>query len=368
MSSSFRGTAGDLRAGDRLPSRVMRPDDATRGVRGVRFGLSLSGMIQEPRDGDLRRRLGEIVAWVGRARSLGFEYLVTGQHYLTREYQTFQPLPLLARLTAETEEMRLVPTILLPLQHPVELAEATATLDVITGGRLTLNAARGYRAEEYAAFGVDRERASARMRECLDCLVALWSGQPVLFEGAHYRLNGATIGTLPVQRPHPPVWIAADGDAGVRRAARWGLPWSVNAHADLPTLQRQVALYRSEAAAAGNDPAVRLPLGRELYCAPTGAEALADAERYLGSKYRVYAGWGQDRELPGRPSFRAGFQALAAERFIVGAPGDCIRELRRYLALGIGECHLRMVWSGMPARLAERSLDLFAREVLPALA
>lgn len=345
----------------------MRPHHEAPGVQGVRFGLSISGMIQEPRDGDLRRRLGEILAWVGRARDLGFEYLVTGQHYLVREYQTLQPLPLLARLAAESGQMRLVPTILLPVQHPVELAEGTATLDVITGGRLTLNAARGYREEEYAAFGVDREQASARMRECLACLVALWSGKPVRFEGTHYRLHDAVIGTLPVQRPHPPVWIAADGDAGVRRAARWGLPWNINAHADLPTLERQVALYRNEAAAAGNDPAVRLPLGRELYCAPTRAEALADAERYLGSKYRVYAGWGQDRELPGRPSFQTGFQALTADRFIVGAPEDCVRELRRYLALGTGDCHLRMVWSGMPARLAGRSLELFAHEVRPAL-
>jgi alkanesulfonate monooxygenase SsuD/methylene tetrahydromethanopterin reductase-like flavin-dependent oxidoreductase (luciferase family) len=333
----------------------------------VRFGLSISGMIQEPRDGDLPRRLGEIVDWVRMARSLGFDYLVTGQHYLIPEYLSLQPLPLLARLAAESGEMRLVSTFLLPLQHPVELAEATATLDVVSGGRLTINAARGYRQEEYDSFGVDRKQASVRMRECLDCLIKLWSGEPVEYDGAHFQLHGAVIGTLPVQRPHPPIWIAADGDAGVRRAARWGLPWNINAHADLATLRRQVAIYRSEAAAAGNDPELPIPLGRELYCAPTRAEALADAERYLGDKYAVYTAWGQDRELPGQPSFRTGFEALATDRFIVGAPEDCVRELRRYIALGVSDCHVRMVWSGMPARLAERSMELFAREVRPAL-
>src|SRR5262249_61362227 len=138
----FPVTAGDLPAGDRLPSRAMRPDDAARGVQGVRFGLSLSGMIQEPRDGDLRRRLGEIVAWVRRARSLGFEYLVTGRHYLTREYQTFQPLPLLARLAAETGEMRLVPAVLLPPPHPGGLARAAAAPGAVPRGRRTRHAAR----------------------------------------------------------------------------------------------------------------------------------------------------------------------------------------------------------------------------------
>lgn len=326
-----------------------------------RFGLSISGMVQEPRGGDLVRRFEEVAGWVRFARDLGFDYVVTGQHYLIAEYQGLQPLPLMARLAAEAGDMRLVATVLLPLQHPVELAEATATLDVLSGGRFTLCAARGYREEEYAAFGVDRSAASARMGECLECVRALWRGEPVTFSGRFFELSGAVIGTLPVQRPGPPVWVAADGDAGVRRAARWGLPWNVNGHADLPTVERQVALYRS---IAGDVP---LPLGRELYCAPTREQALADAERYLGGKYSVYSAWGQDRELPGQPSFTQSFAQLAADRFVVGSPEDCARELERYLALGVSDCHLRMVWSGMPVELARRSLELFAREVRPAL-
>lgn len=312
-----------------------------------RFGLSISAMIQEPRGGDLRRRLEEILGWVGRARELGFDYLVTGQHFLVPEYETLQPLPLLARIAAESGQMRLVATLLLPLLQPVSVSEDTATLDVISGGRLTLNLARGYRDEEYAAFGVDRKTAGARMRESLDRLLELWSGAA----------------TPPLQKPHPPIWIAADGDAGVRRAARWGYPWCVSTHPDLATLERQLALYRSEATRRD----VALPIGRELYCAPTREEALADAQRYLGAKYLVYAAWGQDRELPGRPSFEQSFEALAKDRFIVGSPDDCATELQRYLSLGATDIHLRMVWSGMPVELAQRSLELFAREVRPAL-
>lgn len=188
-----------------------------------RFGLSISAMIQEPRGGHLRRRLEEILGWVGRARELGFDYLVTGQHFLVPEYQTLQPLPLLARIAAESGEMRLVTTLLLPLLQPVAVAEDAATLDVISGGRLTLNLARGYRDEEYAAFGVDKKTAGARMRENLDRLLELWAG----------------LATPPLQQPHPPIWIAADGDAGVRRAVRWGYPWCVSTHPDFVTLDRK---------------------------------------------------------------------------------------------------------------------------------
>ena len=99
----------------------------------------------------MRARLREILDWVAWTRDAGFDYISTGQHFLANPYEAFQPLPLLARLAPETGDMRLVATILMPLHQPVELAELTATVDVITGGRLTISASRGYR-EEMAHF------------------------------------------------------------------------------------------------------------------------------------------------------------------------------------------------------------------------
>lgn len=331
----------------------------------MKFGLSISGLQQQPRGGDMRETLRDLVGRVRHARDLGFDHVVCGQHFLAEPYQYLQPLPLLARLADEAGDMRLGSTILLPLHHPVGLAELTATLDVITGGRLLIAAGRGYRDAEYAAFGIPPAEATGRMVECLDCLRGLWSGRPFTFEGRFFRLREATIGILPVQRPHPELWVSANADAAVRRAARMGLPWNVNVHADLGTIERQVGLYREAARAAGHDGDVLLPMGRELYCAADRERALEEAGQYLYDKYQTYASWEQDRVLPGGASFRVSFADLARDRFIVGSPAECVEDLRRYARLGIGRIHLRMSWPGMPAALSRRSLELFAAEVMP---
>jgi alkanesulfonate monooxygenase SsuD/methylene tetrahydromethanopterin reductase-like flavin-dependent oxidoreductase (luciferase family) len=315
----------------------------------------------------MEARLREIIEWCHAARDLGYHYLSTGQHFLANPFEMLQPLPLLARLAPETGSMRLHTTLLLPLANPVELAELTATVDVITGGRLIVSAGRGYRDVEYEAFGVERADATQRMVETVDCLRGLWSGAEFSYDGLFHNLKRAAIGIIPLQRPHPELWIAANADAAIVRAARLGLPWNINPHADFATVERQVGLYRAAAAAVGHDPSILLPMGRELYCAPTRAEAEAEAAQHLHDKYQAYAAWGQDRELPGRQTFATGFEELARDRFVLGSPADCLAELSRYAELGIGSCHLRMNWPGMPAALSLRSLKLFAAGALPAL-
>ena len=124
----------------------------------MKFGISLSGMGQQPAGHDMRRRFEDIVEYVRSARDMGFELVYQGQHYLTHPYQQLQAMPLLARLSAEAEGMEMVATLLVPVHHPVDLAERVATMDVITGGRFVLSAALGYRDEEYQAFSVDRRR------------------------------------------------------------------------------------------------------------------------------------------------------------------------------------------------------------------
>lgn len=313
----------------------------------------------------MRESLRQVVDWVAEARDLGYDYVSTAQHFLSSPFEMLQPIPLLAHLAAESGDMRLVTTLVLPLHHPVELAELTATLDVIADGRLIVSAARGYRDVEYAAFGVDRRQATSRMVECLECLLALWSGQPVTYHGRHFDLDEAVVGIVPIQRP-PPLWIAANADRAVVRAARMGMPWNINPHADFATIERQVALYRRAASEAGRDAGVALPMGRELFCAASRERALEEAAGYLYEKYRAYSAWGQDRALPGEQSFRVPFERLASDRFIVGTPDDCAAELERYARLGIGWCHLRMNWAGMPAELSRRSMRLFA-DLIPSL-
>ena len=288
-----------------------------------------------------------------------------GQHYLTSPYQELQTLPLLARVAAEIEGMGIVSTLLIPMYSPVDLAERIATMDVITGGRYTLSAALGYRDEEYDAFGVDRRHRVSQFVECLEVMKLLWSGEEVNLQGRHFRLEGARMTLRPIQKPHPPVWIAANSDAAIKRAARSGYVWNVNPYATYATIKGQIDVYREAAEAAGVAVPRELPIGREVFVHGDRAEAFEQVRPFLGGKYEAYAQWGQDKALPGEESFRVPFKELAHDRFIIGTPEDCIRELERYRALGMAFGSFRMILPGMPLKDGIRNMELFAEKVMP---
>lgn len=330
----------------------------------MKFGVSLLGLAQQPRNEDMAARFEELLTWVHAARDEGFDYVTTGQHFLSAPFQQLQPVPMLARLIPETGTMRLVSSLVTPLHNPVEIAETWGSLDVISGGRVTLSFALGYRDEEYAAFGVRPGTRVRRQREVIETLLALWTQDEVSADALAFTLDRQAVTLRPLQRPHPPIWVAANADVAIARAARWGLPWNINPHARYETVARQVAHYREHAQAAGH-PASTFPMAREMFCAQSHEEAVAAAEPFLASKYSAYDTWGQDKALPGEDDFQVPFDELARDRFVLGDPDECAREIERYRDLGVDRLHLRMNWPGMPLEVALEGLRLFAREVAP---
>lgn len=325
----------------------------------MRFGLFVSA--QHPAEDDPAARLDEHLEQVRLVRDAGFHSIFAGQHFLPAPFQMLQPVPLLARLTAEAGELRVgAGILLLPLLNPVEVAEQAATLDVLTGGRFVLGVGLGYRDEENAAFGVPRERVRV-FREKLDVVRRLLEGEAVTASGHGYRLDGARLAPRPLQRPRPPLWMAANADAAVRRAARLADTWLVNPHATVAEVERQLALFRAE---RGSDPD-ELPMLREVCVAPTDEEALRLARPYLARKYAAYVDWGQSDVLPPTDTLRREWEELRAGRFIVGGPETAAAEIRALAALGVTELVVRVQWPGLPQRDALRSLELLATEVLP---
>lgn len=325
----------------------------------MRFGLFVSA--QYPAEDDPETRLAEHLEQVRFVRDAGFHSVFAGQHFLPAPFQMLQPVPLLARLAAETGDLRVgAGILLLPLLNPVEVAEQAATLDVLTGGRFVLGVGLGYRDEENAAFGVPAERVRI-FREKLDVVRRLLEGEEVTASGHGYRLEAARLAPRPLQRPRPPIWMAANGDAAVRRAARLADTWFVNPHATVAEVERQLALYR---AARGSEPD-ELPMLREACIAPTEEEALAVAHPYLAPKYEAYVDWGQSDVLPPSDTLRREWDELRAGRFIVGTPETAAEQIRALSNLGVTELVLRVQWPGMPQRDALRTLELLATEVLP---
>ena len=333
----------------------------------MKFGLIIAK--QHPPGVSMVERFREHIDQVRAARDAGFDLIVMGQHFLSTPFQEVQTLPALARLAADAGAMRVGATVLLlPLLNPVDVAEQVATLDVITGGRFILGVGLGYREEENEAFGVAPKERVGRLVESLEVIKRLWSGDEVTHHGRFFHLTRARLMLRPVQRPHPPVWFAANNDAAVARAARLGDAWVINPHTTLAVLERQMGVYRQALREAGRPAPAELPIIKELYVAPDRRTALNECRPYLEAKYKAYTSWGQDKALPAGDTFSPEFEELVADRFIVGDPDDAVREIRRHAErLGATTFIFRIQWPGLEQATVLRTIKLLAERVFPAL-
>jgi alkanesulfonate monooxygenase SsuD/methylene tetrahydromethanopterin reductase-like flavin-dependent oxidoreductase (luciferase family) len=318
---------------------------------------------------DMVSALEEQYVLARAARDGGFDSLFIGHHYVNDgDNQQLQAIPFLARLQAETGDMTLgLGVFLLPLHNPVYVAETIATLDVICRGNFVFGVGLGYREAEFDAFGVPKGQRLKRFEECLALVQRLWTEEHVTHESPLCKLDKVHMNLRPVQRPRPPLWLAANGDPAVKRAARLGDAWFINPQADLETLARQLALYRAELKRVGKPEPKELPCFKEVYCAPTRAQAFEMAGPYLSAKYAAYAAWGLGTAQPAMDA-TAALETLAKDRFILGTPEDCYRQLEPlWKRFGINHLILRTQWTGMPLSTALASIRLMSKELLPEL-
>ena len=333
----------------------------------MRFGLLLAN--QHPPGEDVVARFQDTLEQVRLARDLGFDLLVFGQHFLATEFQMLQPAIAAARLAAETGSMRVGLTIyLLPLLNPVAVAEEAASLDVVTGGRFIFGIGLGYREVEDQAFGLQPRERVPRLRSHLKVIEKLWAGEPVDFDAPYCQLRGATMALRPVQRPRPPIWVAANNDRAVERAAELGDTWIINPHATLATIERQMGLYRAALGRLGKPFPDELPMMREICVAESREAAFALARPSLEQKYQAYVAWGQHRALPADDDMTQAFDDLVRDRFVIGDPAACADELQRAVeAVGANTLVFRVHWPGMPQQAILNGLRLLAEQVRPRL-
>lgn len=161
----------------------------------------------------------------------------------------------LAYVAGHTERIGLgTATVCAPFTPPALLAKAMVTLDHLTAGRLTVGVGIGWLRQEYAAAGVAFQRRGARMDEYLRCLEALWTQDPVAFDGEFYTVPPSHAAPRPLQEPHPPVLVGGVAPAALRRAGRLAQGWITSSRQDLGTIEKSVEQVRDGAREAGRDP------------------------------------------------------------------------------------------------------------------
>ena len=188
------------------------------------------------------------------AEASGFDTATTGHHSFMPGIMS-DPLTFLAAVAARTETLRVGTGIfLLPAHNPVRVAEQVATIDEMSGGRVSLGVGLGWWPLEYEVQGAAFAQRGARMEEALKILRLVWTEENVSFEGRFCQFPELTVYPRPVQRPHPPLWVAGVADAAVDRAARLGDAWLCGPVQSLSKAQSCLKLYRSSCQSVGREP------------------------------------------------------------------------------------------------------------------
>jgi alkanesulfonate monooxygenase SsuD/methylene tetrahydromethanopterin reductase-like flavin-dependent oxidoreductase (luciferase family) len=336
----------------------------------------------------LRRRSDEPMAQVAEdalelvvtAERLGFEVAWAAEHHAIEHTIGANPLTILMHWAAHTRRIRLGTAVLVaPYWHPVRLAGETALVDVLTGGRLEIGFGRGAFQYEFdrMAGGMPQERGGAYLRELVPAVKRLWQGD-YAHEGPLWRFPRATAVPKPLQRPHPPLWVAARDPDTYEFALREALdvmatPLS-KPDAEVENLAGKLA------AVVGHHPGRPRPRFMVLrttcvYDAPDGWRGpVAVAEEHL----RVFDGLffnaaGVVEGFP-TPTGAADYAARGGlapdairQNLMLGTPDEVVARLRHYEALGV-DLYCYGASFGLPHETALRSLALFAREVMPRFA
>jgi len=311
----------------------------------------------------------EALEEVVRGEALGFDSVWMEEHHSVVNHYWPSPLPVLAGFATRTSRVTLGTDILVAaFYHPVRLAEDIALLDVMSGGRVVLGAAIGYKPDEFALYGVELEKRGARFEEQLAIVKGLWTQETFSFRGTYYRVEG-TLEPKPITKPRPPIWIGGWGEITLRRAATLGDNWIPGPTAELPRLVEGKKQFLANRRAAGlTAPIDEWPLTRDVIIADTGREARELAERHIMVSYRKeYAGGWRHPFIDA--SIATDLDTVKKDRFVIGSPDQVIADLRPFVEQ-YGMTHLicRLFFPGMPHRHIMRELELIAREVRPAFA
>ena len=334
----------------------------------MRFGILLRSQFL-PQE-DVAVSFAAVCTMARHADALGFDNIVKGSHYASADLLDFQQIPMLARLATEAPSCRLTTGIvLLSLHKPLDIAEQLATLDVISGGHLNFGCGLGYREAEFDAFGTTQAERVPRLEENLEVIKRLWSEPSVTHNGTHFRLNDVSPSIRPLQQPRPPIWMGANADAAIKRAARIADCWYLPPHNSGATLSRQMDVYKAELDRLNKPLPSELPIRREVFVAPTRAEALRHWRAAIERKYQSYHRWGQNNPMPKDDSnLDQSVDDLMQDRFFVGEP-DAVAEdiVALCKPLGVTQLVISVHNPGMELQAALDSMQLFAERVMPAV-
>jgi alkanesulfonate monooxygenase SsuD/methylene tetrahydromethanopterin reductase-like flavin-dependent oxidoreductase (luciferase family) len=346
----------------------------------MKFALFILASWTEKDPGAQSRIYGEALEQIQYAEEMGFDSVWIAEHHSSR-YGIFPSLmPIVSYIAARTKKIRIGTGVsVLPFHNPILLAEESAMVDVLSNGRLEFGVGRGSADYEYGNFGIDFGTRDVRFQEVLDIILGLWTTTRFTYHGEFYQVNDLTLAPSPLQKPHPPVFLAVSRTAAsVDVAVSRDLPILTS----FSTLEADnlglFSLYEERCAAAGKPANLdRMPYFRFVYLAEDEEEAKEYPResltwvRDLGG-YRRTLTHGEEINVDldhwrrTRPVDPASYESELETTTYFGTPEDCVRRIRKLQKEhNIGYFGASMSFGSMEHAKVMRSMELFAKEVMP---
>jgi alkanesulfonate monooxygenase SsuD/methylene tetrahydromethanopterin reductase-like flavin-dependent oxidoreductase (luciferase family) len=297
----------------------------------VRFGLLLR--VQDPPKAEhIGERWQQALQAARVAEESGFDGVFLPEHHMMDDGYLPSPWGVLGALAATTTRIEIGTTVhLLPFEHPIHVAEHSAMIDILSGGRMRLGCGLGNFPPEFDLYGYNPKTQVSRFEEALEIVRRAWAGEDLDFHGKHFDVVG-NIRPLPVS---PELWLGAMSEPGLRRAARFGCPWPTDPLHNVDVMKHWAGLYRAAGEEYGTSDKLAVHLLRDGWV----ADSLEEVERVWWPRIRAEH-WFYFKQVPrwvaDREPFLAGiereedfhFDRHRIDRLVVGSPDDCIASIR----------------------------------------
>jgi alkanesulfonate monooxygenase SsuD/methylene tetrahydromethanopterin reductase-like flavin-dependent oxidoreductase (luciferase family) len=348
----------------------------------MRFGINFFPSFR-PEDSTTAAYFQQCLRLAERADVLGYHSVKTVEHsFYDYGGHSTNPCVFLSAIAARTRRIRLVTGAVIPaFHHPAHLGGDLAMLDNMSNGRLDAGFGRAFLPKEFEVYGVPMSESRDRFEEAIGMIRRLWTEERVTAKGRFWNLDDVRLMPRVVQKPHPPVWIAAiSTEESFVYAAKNGFNLMIVPYAGKPgQLQEFVKMYRRVWAESGHEPgAEQVQVAQFCYVAEGRAVAEAGFERICRKYLEVFAdavvSWQgkTSDQYPGYDKMVASILATTPEKILqqggafVGTPEDVIAQVRACIdAFGVIEPSMQINFGGTKDEEAFRTLELFASSVMP---
>lgn len=335
----------------------------------MRFHMHLLPTYFPDRDPPFDVWYQQILEQIALAEELGWEcFWFTEHHFLLYGGPEPNPAVIMAAAAARTSRIRLGSAIsILPLHHPIQLAEDYAMVDVLSGGRLEYGIGLGNTASDFPVYGIPREESRPRFEEAAEVILKAWANERFTHHGTFWHFEDVPVYPRPMQQPHPPIWVAGHSPESLGWAGRHGFNIMTVAHPFPPEHYRPgLAAWRQGLAEAGLKPGERhCKLHLRVWIDEDAERAREVAEAAI-RRYDALSALGPSlgRYNPNAYDFEA---MLACGRNVYGNPDQCITAIQnamRHFEFDIFSTTFN--FGGIPHEEIKRAMRLFAKEVMPA--